>query len=60
MRQLSDGSPATLGTYRKWAKLLFSENAVRFIDQKISESQNGENEEVLADETQMIYLLSQL
>ena len=56
---LSDGSPSTLETYRKISELLFGEKAVEFIDKKISESPNGEKEVVLADETQMLLLLSQ-
>ncbi len=57
-RTLSDGSPSTLATYRKWAALLFGDKAVAFIDQKIAESPNGENEEVVADEGQMLQLLA--
>lgn len=59
MRKMSDGSPSTLATYREWAAL-FGDQAVAFIDRKISESPNGENEEVIADERQMIQLLAAL
>ena len=58
--KLSTGMPSTLGTYRKIAKVLFSSKAVDFLDRKISESPNGEDEEVLANETQMIQLLMSL
>ena len=57
---LSDGSPSTLATYRKWANLLFGDKAVAFIDQKIAESPNGENEVVIAHESQMLILLAEL
>lgn len=63
MRKISTGEDSTLGTYREIAFLLggFKENeATRFIDQKIAESPNGENEEVIADERQMMYLLLNL
>lgn len=59
MRTLSDGSPATLATYRRIA-VFFSSEAVAFIDKKIEESPNGEQEEVLADERQMLYLLANI
>jgi hypothetical protein len=59
MRKFSDGSDATLGTLRQWAAL-FGEKAEAFVDQKIAESPNGEAEEVLADESQLIMLLSSL
>ena len=57
MNKLSDGSPATLATYRSIA-VFFSSEAVAFIDKKIAESPSGEQEEVLADEGQMLYLLA--
>ena len=60
MRTISSGEPATLGTYRKIALVLSgSENSevVKFFDKKIEGSPNGENEEVLADETQMMFLI---
>lgn len=54
---LSIGEPSTLGTYLKLAKI-FGQDAVDFIKKKIEESPNREDEVVVADETQMIYLLS--
>ena len=59
MKKLSTGDDATLGNYRKLAKAVFGQEskAVKFLDDKIAESPNGENEEVLADEGQMVYLL---
>lgn len=59
MQKLSTGDDATLGNYRKLATVFFWEGskAVKFLEDKIAESPNGENEEVIADEGQMIYLL---
>ena len=59
MQKLSTGDDATLGNYRKLAVAFFGEksNAVKFLDDKIAESPNSENEEVVADEGQMVYLL---
>lgn len=59
MRKLSTGDDATLGNYRKLAAAFFGEDskAVKFLDDKIAESPNGEKEEVVADEGQMVYLL---
>lgn len=62
MMKLSTGQDSTLGNYRGLASVFFGKDseAVKFLDKKIAESKNGENEEVLADETQMIYLLMSL
>jgi hypothetical protein len=59
MNTISTGEPATLGTYRKIAVALGGEvsPAVEFFDKKIAESPNGENEEVIAHETQVLYLI---
>ena len=57
MRKLSTGDPNTLGTYKKWA-VVFGPKCVEFFEQKIKESPNGENEEVLQDETQMMFLMA--
>ena len=59
MQKLSTGDDATLGNYRKLATVFFGPDskAVKFLDDKIAESPNGENEEVIADEGQMVYLL---
>ena len=60
MKKLSTGDNSTLGNYRKLASVIFGEKstAVKFLDKKIEEQ--GENEEVIQDETQMIYLLANL
>lgn len=60
MRKISTGEDSTLKTYRNIAYILsgFEESeATRFFDKKIAEAPNGENEEVIADETQMMYLI---
>lgn len=58
---ISTGEPSTLKTYRKIAFLLDGFRvgaATKFIDTKISES--SEDEIVISDERQMIYLLMTL
>lgn len=62
MKKLSTGADSTLKEYRKLAIIVFGEGskAVEFLDDKIKESANGEDEEVLADEGQMVMLLSSL
>lgn len=62
MRKISTGEDSTLGTYRKIANIIFGEDspAVKFLDEKIAESPNGENEEVIADESQMLYLIANM
>lgn len=59
MHKLSTGTDSTLGNYRNLASALFGEEseAVKFLDGKIADSPNGEREEVVADESQMLYLL---
>lgn len=59
MRKLSTGQDATLGNYRKITAAIFGEDdpAVKFLDKKIAESPNGEDEEVIAAESQVIALL---
>lgn len=62
MRKLSTGDDATLGNYRALVMRVFGDTnkAVEFLDRKIAESPDGENEEVLADEGQMVYVLSRM
>ena len=62
MLKLSTGQDATLGNYRKLALTLWGEKsgAVKFLDTKISESPNGNDEKVIADETQMLQVLGAL
>lgn len=60
--KLSTDADSTLGEYRKLSAAVFGENskATQFIDAKIAESRNGEKEEVLTDETQMLNMLMRL
>ncbi len=62
MNTISTGEPATLGTYRKIAIALAGENskAVQFFDEKIAASSNGENERVIAAESQVLFLISSM
>lgn len=56
MKLLSTGEEPTLKTYKKLAGIIGGK-AVAFIQNKINNSPNGENELVIADEFQMIILL---
>ncbi|MGU5794323.1 hypothetical protein ACV1DW_15940 [Aeromonas hydrophila] len=62
MRKLSTGHDSTLGNYRKMAVAVFGEDskAVQFLDKKIAESPNGEDEEVIVAESQAVSMLGQL
>lgn len=62
MRKLSTGQDSTLGSYRKMAVAVFGEDskAVQFLDKKIAESPNGEDEEVIVEESQAVAMLGQL
>lgn len=51
--------PQTLGDYRKIARAVFPD-AVPFLNSKIEESPNGEDEKVIAAESQMLYLLANI
>jgi len=60
MKKISTGEPSNLKTYRNIALILTGSEeskAVKFFDEKIAQSPNGENEEVVADESQMLYLI---
>lgn len=59
MQKLSTGQDATLGNYRKITASIFGEDdpAVKFLDERIAESPNGKNEEVITVESQMIQLI---
>lgn len=60
MNMLSIGMPSTLGSYKKLCDLFFGEESAqsRLINEKIA--QYGVDEEVIADESQMMYLLMNL
>ncbi len=60
MKTISTGEPSNLETYRNIALALTgnkNSKAVKFFDKKIQESPNKEKEEVIADESQMMYLI---
>lgn len=60
-RRISTGEPSTLKTYRNIAKCFSpfdgESEAVKYFDDLIKKSPNGENEIVLADESQMLLLI---
>lgn len=62
MIKMSTGDDATLGNYLKMTKIVFGTDskAVSFLEDKISDSPNGENEEVISDEGQMVFLLDSI
>ena len=60
MKQLSTGQPSTLGSYLENCKLFGLTKAVEFLEEKIAESPNGANEEVVAHESQMMSLIGHL
>lgn len=62
MKTLSIGLPSTLGSYLDLSKTFFGEDSpqYQFIQGKIAESPNGRDEEVIAEESQMLYLLGSL
>ncbi len=62
MNKLSTGQDSTLGTYLKLCDLIFGTDSVqsKFILEKITTSPNGADEEVIAEESQMMYLLVNL
>jgi hypothetical protein len=57
MQKMSTGADATLGNYRKTCAAFFGEKSdtTKFLDGKIKEC--GEDDEVIADEGQMVHLL---
>lgn len=62
MQTLSIGMPSTLGSYLTLCNMFFGEESVqaKFILDKIASNPNGQSEEVIADESQMMYLLVNL
>ena len=59
MRTISTGEPSTLATYKKIA-FFFGKEAQAFIDAQIRRAPNGADEEVIADERQVLYLLANI
>ena len=62
MMKLSTGQPSTLGSYLKLCEVFFGADSVqaKFINQKIATNPNGADEEVVVEESQMMYLLVNL
>jgi hypothetical protein len=62
MMTLSTGMPSTLGSYLKLCNIFFGKDSAqtKFIMEKIASNPNGANEEVIAEESQMMYLLFNL
>lgn len=62
MQKLSTGDDSTLGSYLKLSRAFFGADsaATHFLEQKIAAAPNGDAEEVLADEGQMVYLLGSM
>ena len=56
---ISTGEPSTLGTYLKIAKL-FGPKAEKYIQDLVDSHDKGEDEGVMADESQMLGLLAQI
>ena len=62
MMKLSTGQDSTLASYLKLCLVIFGPASpqVKFIVDKIATSPNGAHEEVIAEESQMMYLLVNL
>lgn len=62
MMKLSTGQDSTLGSYLKLCEVFFGQDSVqyRFISKKIATNPNGADEEVVVEESQMMYLLVNL
>ncbi len=62
MNTLSIGMPSTLGSYLTLCNMFFGKDSVqaKFILSKIASNPNGADEEVVAEESQMMYLLVNL
>jgi hypothetical protein len=62
MTKLSTGRDSSLGEYLRICTAIFGEDspATKFIAEKIKDSPNGEMEEVIADERQMVWLLTKM
>ena len=62
MMKLSTGQDSTLGSYLQLCILIFGKDSpqARFIMDKIATNPRGADEEVIAEESQMMYLLVNL
>jgi hypothetical protein len=60
MNTISTGEPSNLRTYRAMALALSGDEnsrVVKFFDEKIANCPHGADEEVIAHETQVLYLI---
>lgn len=62
MKMLSLGIPSTLGSWLGLCEATFGKESAptKFIQKKIDESENGVDEEVVADERQLLHLLGKM
>lgn len=62
MKMLSIGIPSTLGNWLGLCEATFGKDSAptKFIQQKIDDSKNGADEEVIADERQLLHYLGQM
>lgn len=59
MKKMSTGQDSTLGNWIKMVQLVFGKDskAIDFLEKKVLESPNGRNEEIIADEGQLLHVL---
>ncbi len=62
MNKLSTGADSTLGNWIDLCLVSFGKEskATKFLEAKMKNSPNGKEEEVLADESQLLYALMQI
>ena len=62
MKRLSTGQNSTLGSYLDMAVATMGDDskAAIFLQGRVDKATNGRDEEVIADETQMIFMLSNM
>jgi len=62
MNKMSTGQDSTLGNWRKMWSTFFGVNneGYRWLTKAINESKDGENEEVITDEGQLLYALVEM
>ncbi len=62
MKKMSTGEDSTLGNWLKMTKTVFGKDskAALFLEEKISQAEKGPEEEVLADEGQLVHHLRQI
>ena len=62
MKTLSTGDRSTLGNWLKLVRIFFGRDskAYEFMQQKIADSPKGAEEEVIADEKQLLHVLGKI